>query len=193
MVTHHSKLHQCSWDRLHRRGRTGQNGSGKGKKNFWSNCGTSHPSFLTYLWYLLEYALARACHMCRKWESRVLHLYSTYLLFSLAEADSSFPWMVYFIGSYTEQISLVALCLFMLEMKAQNSTAVLGRQLHSLLGCYTLNPCQDNLKLLPSSWWWDFTVLQCTAIGRAVLGLLVKCAQMCHGTGNFSSSSWSRV
>lgn len=38
-----------------------------------------------------EYALARACHMCRKWESRVLHLYSTYLLFSLAEADFSFP------------------------------------------------------------------------------------------------------
>lgn len=89
--------------------------------------------------------------------------------------------MVYCIGSYTIQISLVALCLLMLEMKAQNSTAVLGRQLHSLLGCYTLSPCEDNLKLLPSIWWWDFIVLWCNAIERAVLGLLVKCAQICHG------------
>lgn len=31
-------------------------------------------------------------------------------------------------------------------------------------------------------------MLQCSAIERAVLGLLVKCAQMCHGTGNGSSS-----
>lgn len=61
----------------------------------------------------------------------------------------------------------------MLEMKAQNPTAVLGRQLYSLLGCYTLSPCQDNLKLLPSTWWWGLTVLQCNAIERAVLGLLV--------------------
>lgn len=46
MVIHHSKLHQHSWDKLHRRGRTSQNGSRKGT-NFWSNCcGTSHPSFL---------------------------------------------------------------------------------------------------------------------------------------------------
>lgn len=193
MVTHHSKLHQCSWDRLHSRGRTGQNGSRKGKKTSEAivELPVLHSSPISGICW--DYALARACHMCRKWESRVLHLCSSYLLFSLAEADSSFPWMVYFIGSYTIQISLVALCLFMLEMKAQNSTAVLGRQLHSLLGCYTLSPCQDNLKLLPSSWWWDFAVLQCTAIERAVLGLLVKCAQMCHGTGNFSSSSWSRV
>lgn len=61
----------------------------------------------------------------------------------------------------------------MLEMKAQTPTAVLGRQLHSLLGCYTLSPCQDNLKLLPSTWWWGLTVLQCNAIEGAVLGLLV--------------------
>lgn len=38
-----------------------------------------------------ECALARACYICRKWESRVLHLYSSYLLFFLAEADFSFP------------------------------------------------------------------------------------------------------
>lgn len=37
-----------------------------------------------------EYALARACYICRKWESRVLNLYSSYLFF-LAEADFSFP------------------------------------------------------------------------------------------------------
>lgn len=71
--------------------------------------------------------------------------------------------MVYSIGSYTKQIPLVALCLFMLEMKAQNSTAVLGRWLHSLLGCYAHNPCPGNLKLLPNTWWWDFTELQCNA------------------------------
>lgn len=32
--------------------------------------------------------------------------------------------------------------------------------------------------------------VQCT-IERVVLGLVVKCAQICHGTGNFSSSGSS--
>lgn len=165
MVSHHRNLHQRSWDRLYKRGRTGQNGSRKGT-NFWSNChGTSHPSFLTYLWVsagnMHQPELVTCARSGKEWESRILHLYSSYLLFPLAEADSSFPWMVYFIGSYTIQIPLVALCLFMLEMKAQNSTAVLGRWLHSLLGCYAHNPCPHNLKLLPRTWWWNFTVLLC--------------------------------
>lgn len=38
-----------------------------------------------------ECALARACYICRKWESRVLNLYSSYSLLFLAEADFSFP------------------------------------------------------------------------------------------------------
>lgn len=33
---------------------------GAEKENFWSNCGTSHPSFLTYLWYLLGICISQS-------------------------------------------------------------------------------------------------------------------------------------
>lgn len=160
-----------------------------------------------------EYALGRACHMCRKWESRVLHLYNSYVLFSLAEADFSFPWMVYFIGSYTIQIALVALCLCW-KWKHKTLLLFLGDNCivswgvtHSIHVKITWSCCPvpgdeilqccsamhkwkgcpgPPVQTCPNvSWHWEFQ--QQWQWGRAGVGLHSQT------TGPSSGSSWSRV
>lgn len=144
--------------------------------NFWSQCpGTSHPLFLSCLWCLFGICIRQNLFNVQDigLNGKAEYFISRGVIYSL-------PWqrLIFFSQNglfYMDDLFGCFYAYVCWKLKSKTLLLLLKANWHSLLGYSAHYLCQDNLKLLPSTWWWDFSIagMQCI-IGRVLPGQMFQ-------------------